>query len=64
MNLIEQPQDTPLPSVPQTAKFTLTQFSRTESNPLQQALRRRHTHGGTILHAEQNICIETALEHT
>ena len=67
INLIEQTYDTDLSSVSQTTKFTFTQSIRTADNTIQltqMRLRRRNPHGGTILQAELDICIETALEHT
>ena len=67
INLIEQTQDASVAFVPQTAKLTLTQPFRTANNTFQQTQVYSeddiHT-WGTILQAEQNTCIETALEHT
>ena len=66
-NLIEQTQGTDLPSVPQIIKFSLTQPFRIANNTIQETqmrLSKRHPHGGTILQAGQNLCIETSLEHT
>ena len=66
INLIEQAQDTNLPFVPQTTKFILTQTIPTANNTIKQALTRlcRYSYGGVILQVEQNIHIETPLEHT
>ena len=66
INLIEQTQSTNLPSVLQTTKITIPQPFRTTNNsiqPTQVRLRRRHPHLGTILHAGQNLSIETDLNH-
>ena len=62
INLLVQTQCTDLLSVPHGTKFTLTQLFRNAVNTIQQTqmgLRIRHQQEGTILLAEQIICIET-----
>ena len=67
INFIEKTQVTDLFSVSQATNLTLTQPFRTANNTIRQTqmrLSRQHSYGGTILQARQNICTETALEHT